>query len=53
MVKLSYNHLFFNTETNLNAPDMDLRLSPSESYRAIVLSHRRIFIFFCSLTVLV
>ena len=37
MVKLSYNHLLFNTETNLNAPDMDLRLSPSESYRAIVL----------------
>ena len=53
MVKLSYNHLLFNTQTKLDAPGMDLRLSPSESYRAIVLSHHRIFIFFFYLTVLV
>lgn len=48
MVKLSYNHLLFNTQTKLDAPDMDLRFSPSESYRAIVL----VIIVFSSFSVL-
>ena len=48
MVKLSYNHLLFNTQTKFDAPGMDLRLSPSESYRAIVL----VIIVFSSFSVL-